>query len=189
MDPYDYHNSVGFVVNNTAKMFVKALDSELRKAIGVTFSQWKILVMLSIKDGTTQKEIANGLGLEGATLIPILDKMEKDGLVIRKVDLADRRNNRVYRTDKAESMWPSMVDCALKIREISVRDIPLDHVNITLDSLQKIYSNLESHVNVNVNVNVNATEVSTPIPAATTTSVIPPNKITKTKATAGELMK
>ncbi len=171
MEPYDYQNSMGFIINSTAKMFVKALDSELRKSIGVTFSQWKILVMLSIKDGTTQKEIANGLGLEGATLIPILDKMEKDGLVVRKVDLADRRNNRIYRTDKAENLWPAMVDCALKMREISVRDIPSTHVTITRDSLQKIYRNLETHVNV-------TDESSTPAAA----SIIPPNKITSTNA-------
>jgi len=181
MEPYDYQNSMGFIVNSTAKMFVKALDSELRKSIGVTFSQWKILVMLSIKDGTTQKEIANGLGLEGATLIPILDKMEKDGLVVRKVDLADRRNNRIYRTEKAENLWPAMVESALKMREISVRDIPSTHVTITRDSLQKIYRNLETHVNVNVNV---TDESSTP--AAPPASIIPPNKITSTNATNQE---
>jgi MarR family transcriptional regulator, transcriptional regulator for hemolysin len=178
MEPYDYQNSMGFIVNSTAKMFVKALDSELRKSIGVTFSQWKILVMLSIKDGTTQKEIANGLGLEGATLIPILDKMEKDGLVVRKVDLADRRNNRIYRTEKAENLWPAMVESALKMREISVRDIPSTHVTITRDSLQKIYRNLETHVNVNV-----TDESSTPAAAA---SILTPNKITSTNATNQE---
>jgi MarR family transcriptional regulator, transcriptional regulator for hemolysin len=178
MEPYDYQNSMGFIVNSTAKMFVKALDSELRKSIGVTFSQWKILVMLSIKDGTTQKEIANGLGLEGATLIPILDKMEKDGLVVRKVDLADRRNNRIYRTEKAENLWPAMVESALKMREISVRDIPSTHVTITRDSLQKIYRNLETHVNVNV-----TNESSTPAAAA---SILTPNKITSTNATNQE---
>lgn len=174
MEPYDYQSSMGFVINSTAKMFVKALDTELRKSVGLTFSQWKILVMLSLKDGTTQKEIAGGLGLEGATLIPILDKMEKDGLVVRKVDLADRRNNRIYRTDKAENLWPAMVDCALKIREISVRDIPSTHVTITRDSLQKIYRNLETHVNV----------ADEPTPAAA--SIIPPNKITSTNATNQE---
>jgi len=178
MEPYDYQNSMGFIVNSTAKMFVKALDSELRKSIGVTFSQWKILVMMSVKDGTTQKEIANGLGLEGATLIPILDKMEKDGLVVRKVDLADRRNNRIYRTEKAENLWPAMVESALKMREISVRDIPSTHVTITRDSLQKIYRNLETHVNVNV-----TNESSTPAAAA---SILTPNKITSTNATNQE---
>ena len=173
MDSYDYQNSLGFIINSSAKMFIKALDSELRKSVGITFSQWKILVMLSIKDGTTQKEIANGLGLEGATLIPIIDKMEKDGLVVRKVDLADRRNNRIYRTDKASELWTAMVDCALKIREISVRDIPSTDVTIMRDSLQKVYKNLETHVNV-TGEPTSATAAAPPI--------MSPNKINSTNS-------
>jgi MarR family transcriptional regulator for hemolysin len=176
MDSYYYQNSLCFIINSSAKMFIKALDSELRKSVGITFSQWKILVMLSIKDGTTQKEIANGLGLEGATLIPIIDKMEKDGLVVRKVDLADRRNNRIYRTDKASELWTAMVDCALKIREISVRDIPSTDVTIMRDSLQKVYKNLETHVNV----------TGEPTSAAAAPPIMSTNKITSTNSTNQE---
>ena len=44
--------------------------------------------MLVDQNGLTQKEIADRLGLEGATLIPIIDKMEKGKLVERKVDPA-----------------------------------------------------------------------------------------------------
>jgi MarR family transcriptional regulator, transcriptional regulator for hemolysin len=51
-----------------------------------------------IQDGLTQKEIADQLGLEALTLIPIIDKLESDGLLKRKVDQNDRRNNRIYRT-------------------------------------------------------------------------------------------
>ena len=94
---YDFGNSIGYIINRTAKGYVKALDSQLREKVGVTVGQWKVLVMLVDQNGLTQKEIADRLGLEGATLIPIIDKMEKDKLVIRKVDPADRRNNMIYR--------------------------------------------------------------------------------------------
>lgn len=174
MDSYDYQNSMGFIINSAAKMFVKALDSELRKKLGATFSQWKVLVMLSIKDGVTQTEIANGLGLEGATLIPILDKMEKDGLVVRKVDQADRRNNRIYHTQKAENMWVAMIDCALKIREISVKDIAPSNITVTRHSLEKIYKNLETHLD--------ASYSSSPAAA----SIIPPKDVTITNSTNQE---
>ena len=36
MQMYDFENSIGFIVNRTAKAFVKALDSELREKVGVT---------------------------------------------------------------------------------------------------------------------------------------------------------
>jgi hypothetical protein len=45
MQRYDFQNSIGFIVNQTAKGFVKALDLELRQKVGVTVSQWKVMVI------------------------------------------------------------------------------------------------------------------------------------------------
>ena len=79
MQKYDFENNIGFIVNRAAKAFVKALDTDLRENVGVTFGQWKVIVMLANQNGLTQKEIADKLGLEGPTLIPIIDKMERKG--------------------------------------------------------------------------------------------------------------
>ena len=148
MQKYDFESSIGFIINRTAKAFVKALDSELRKKVGLTFGQWKVMVMLVNQNGLTQKEIANRLGLEGPTLIPILDKMEKDGLVVRKVDPSDRRNNRIYRTEKADALWDKTIKCALRIREVSAKDIPDENMNIIRNVLEKIRQNLSLEFNV-----------------------------------------
>ena len=93
--------------------FRKALDLELRRKTGVTFGQWKILTMLSRQDGLTQKEIAERLEVEGPTLIPIIDKLEKEGLVTRKVDRVDRRINRISLTTKTDATWNSLVSCSI----------------------------------------------------------------------------
>ena len=154
MQSYDFRNSIGFIINLTAKAFIKALDSELREKVGITFGQWKVAVILSTRDGMTQKEIASRLGLEAATLIPIIDKMEKDGLVVRQVDKADRRNNRIYRTEKVDDLWDQMIECALKIRKISVKDISEDHITIMRDSLEKIFENLNIHFNISYDTTV-----------------------------------
>jgi MarR family transcriptional regulator, transcriptional regulator for hemolysin len=152
MQEYDFQNSIGFIVNKTAKAFVKALDSELREKVGVTVGQWKVLVMLVDQDGLTQKEIAIRLGLEGPTLIPIIDKMEKDNLVIRKVDPLDRRNNRIYRTDRAVKLWNEMINCALKIRQVSLGNIPRDDIDIAKNVLENIYQNLRRRFDVDCTV-------------------------------------
>src|ERR687885_2593209 len=123
MQEYDFENSIGFVVNRTARSFVKALDLELHDKVGVTVGQWKVIVMLVKQNGLTQKETADKLGLEGPTLIPIIDKMEKEGLVIRKVDTDDRRNNRICRTDKADALWDRMMECASKVKQVAITDI------------------------------------------------------------------
>lgn len=148
MQSYDFQNNIGFIVNRTAKAFVKALDSELREKVGVTIGQWKVMVMLVNQNGITQKDIADRLWLESPTLIPILDKMEKDGLLVRKVDSVDRRINRIYRTEKADKLWDKMIECAFKIRHVSVQDIPEEHINITRNVLEKIWQNLRLEFDV-----------------------------------------
>jgi MarR family transcriptional regulator, transcriptional regulator for hemolysin len=164
MQKYNFENNIGFVVNRTAKAFVKALDSKLREKVGVTFGQWKVMVMLVNQDGLSQTEIADRLGLEGPTLIPIIDKMEKEGLVIRKVDLSDRRNNRIYRTEKADALWDNMIKCALEIRQVSVKDIPEENINIMRNVLEKIWQNLrlefDLHCSIAANTISNASSTS-----------------------------
>ena len=142
MTKYDFENSVGFIVNNTAKSFQRSLDIELRRNAGVTLSQWRVVGALVLQPGLTQKEIADKMGIEGATLVPVIDKMEKDGLLKRKPDLTDRRANRIYLTSKADSLWESMTECALKIRRSSTKNISDDDIKITLDTLRKISKNL-----------------------------------------------
>jgi|SRR5579864_7057571 len=142
MAKYDFESSVGFVVNTTAKAFQKALDAELRKNVGVSISQWRVISTLVRQSGITQKEIADRVGIEGSTLVPIIDKMEKDGFVKRKLDGEDRRINRIYLTPKADDLWNSMIDCALKIRKLSTKEISEEEIKTTLDVLRKISKNL-----------------------------------------------
>jgi MarR family transcriptional regulator for hemolysin len=142
MTQYDFENSVGFVVNTTAKYFQRSFDLELRRNVGVTLSQWRVVGTLVLQPGLTQKEIADKMGIEGATLVPVIDKMEKDGLLKRKPDLTDRRVNRIYLTSKTDSLWTSMTECALKIRKSSIKNISENDIQITLDTLHKMSKNL-----------------------------------------------
>jgi len=148
MIKYDFETSAGFIVNATAKTFQKVLDSELRKNVGVTISQWRVVAALVLYPGLTQKEIADKVGIEGATLVPVIDKMENEGLLKRRTDSKDRRVNRIYLTPKADSLWNSMMECALRIRKISTRDIPEDQLKTTLETLRKISQNLVNHFDV-----------------------------------------
>ncbi len=143
MTKYDFENSVGFIVNNTAKAFQKALDAELRKNVGVTIGQWRVIGTLRKQPGLTQKEIADRVGIEGSTLVPIIDKMENDGFVKRKLDDGDRRINRIYLTNKAAELWNSMIECALRIRKLSAKEISEEQIKTTLEVLRKISKNLE----------------------------------------------
>lgn len=148
MAKYDFETSVGFVVNSTAKSFQKVLDIGLRKKVGVTISQWRIVVTLIQHPGLTQKEIADRVSVEGATLVPMIDKMEEEGLLKRKPDSKDRRVNRIYLTPKADSLWNSMLECAVHIRKTSTKDVSEGDLATTLETLRKISKNLSGYFEI-----------------------------------------
>jgi MarR family transcriptional regulator, transcriptional regulator for hemolysin len=150
MDKFDFENSIGFIINRTAKALIHIFDQELRNKFGITFGQWKIIIILKNNDdGLSQKEIADKLGLEGPTIIPIIDKLEKDGFVNRMVDKNDRRNNQIFLTEKTISLLDSIINYALKIKEISTRNIAEQDISITKHTLEKMWQNIQNEFNLN----------------------------------------
>jgi hypothetical protein len=87
--------------------------------------------------------------VEAPTLIPIIDKMEKEGLVERKTYQEDRRINRIYLTSKTENLCDPMIECALRISNVSTKDVPEEHLQIMKDVLGKISDNLMLRYKVN----------------------------------------
>jgi MarR family transcriptional regulator for hemolysin len=151
MNIFDFENSIGFIVNRTAKALIYVFDQELRKKIGITFGQWKIIVILANNnDGLSQKEIANKLGLDGPTIIPIIDKLEKDEFVKRIVDMNDRRNNQVFLTEKTTGLLDSIINCVLKIKEISMMGISKQDISITKQTLEKMRCSIQNEFNLNL---------------------------------------
>jgi MarR family transcriptional regulator, transcriptional regulator for hemolysin len=73
--------------------------------------------------------------------------------VVRKVDASDRRNNRIYRTEKADELWDKMVKCAAKIRQVSLKDIPKENIYITKNVLENVYQNLRNQFDVASSLN------------------------------------
>lgn len=150
MNKFDFENSIGFIINRTAKALIHAFDQELRNEFGITFGQWKIIIILANNDDSlSQKEIADKLGLEGPTIIPIIDKLEKDGFVKRIVDKNDRRNNRIFLTEKSISSLDLIISHGLKIKEISVRNISEQDLSITKHTLEKMWQNIQNEFNLN----------------------------------------
>jgi MarR family transcriptional regulator for hemolysin len=154
LQKFDFENSIGFIINRTGKVLIQAFDQELRKNVGITFGQWKVIITLvNNGDSLAQKEIADKLGLEGPTLIPIIDKLEKDGFVIRKVDDNDRRNNRILLTEKTKNDLDLVINCGFKIKKIFTKDIPEENISITKSTLEKMWQNVQDEFNFCATVN------------------------------------
>lgn len=142
MKKFDYENSFGFVIHSASKMMQKAFDLELRNKTGINLVQSKVIFALNMQSGPTQRELADKIGVESPTLVPIIDKMEQDGYVKRKLDSKDRRIKRIYSTAKADSMWDSMMECAAQIRKTAIRDLSESEIKSALGVVKKMTENL-----------------------------------------------
>ena len=144
MKKIDLENAIGLIIKIASKSIEKTLDMELRKRCGLSSGQWKVIGALALHDGLSQKDLAEMVFVEGPTLVPILDRMEKDGFVQRRVDKQDRRNNLIFLTKKSELLVDSIIDCILHVRKVITKDIPAKQLEITKNVLRKITENSDA---------------------------------------------
>ncbi len=82
-----------------ARRWRRALDARLAEA-GLSDATWVPLVHLQESgDGITQKELAALVGIDGSSLVRLLDILCRQGLVERRVDASDGRARLVHLTE------------------------------------------------------------------------------------------
>lgn len=72
--------------------------------LGVTYPQYLVLMVLWEQDSQPVNDIARKLMLETNTVTPLLQRMEKQGIVVRQRDKDDKRKQIVTLTEKGREM-------------------------------------------------------------------------------------
>ena len=134
------------MLKTSAKAWEKAADIELRERFGLIGAQWKIIVILSVKEGITQKHIADMAFVEAPTLVPIIDKMEKGNYITRQSDPKDRRNNLIFMTKKSKKIVDPIIDCIVEIRNMGLAKISKKDMEIAKKVLEQITANTEGFI-------------------------------------------
>lgn len=101
----EFHNkdSSLFLLFKVQKLlFTKS--SEILEKINIYPGQPPLLLVLYHNSGITQKELAKKLNVTPPTIAVMLRRMEKHGLVEKKLDEKDRRVYRVYLSERGKRM-------------------------------------------------------------------------------------
>ena len=107
---------VGMTIARTARMWRNKLDERL-SPLGLTQARWLVLMHLSRMGGEApQKELAISVGVEGPTLVRVLDGLERLGLVQRVGVEGDRRARRVCLTPKADNVISDIMRIGANLR-------------------------------------------------------------------------
>jgi MarR family transcriptional regulator for hemolysin len=123
-DETDQREQFGFRLGRLTRLWRSRFDEKM-KPHGLTQARWVVMVHLRRGgDGFQQKALANFIGIEGPTLVHILDNLEKQLLIERRQDKADRRGKTVHLTDEGWRMVDVFDGVAAEIRQQHLADIP-----------------------------------------------------------------
>ena len=136
-------NQVCFRLYTAARLVMQAYTPILT-ALGITYPQYLVLMVLWEKDCQPVNDIAHRLHLETNTVTPLLQRMEKMGIVARRKGEQDKRQQIVSLTQKGRELEeeafaqvPASIDelmslCPLKIEDYQRLAQDLDSIIETL---------------------------------------------------------
>ena len=96
-------NQICFRLYAAARLVTQAY-TPLLNTMGITYPQYLVLMVLWEKDSQPVNDIAHRLLLETNTITPLLQRMEKLGIVVRKKGEQDKRQQIVSLTEKGRRM-------------------------------------------------------------------------------------
>lgn len=133
-------NQICFRLYTAARLITQAYTPMLTE-LGITYPQYLVLMVLWEKDEQPVNDIAHRLLLETNTVTPLLQRMEKLGIVSRKKGDQDKRQQIVSLTKKGQEM-----------EELAFAKIPagmgerLAECPLDLEDYQKLSERLDSIV-------------------------------------------
>jgi len=126
------------VVVLTGKAIREYFGGALAEA-GASLATWVVLYGIERGGWGNQRHLAKDLRIEGATLTRHLERMERDGLIVRTRDPDDRRQMRVELTPKGHEMFHRLKIVAQRTGRRAMDGVSADeqaHLRRVLDRIR-----------------------------------------------------
>jgi|TARA_R110002033_G_scaffold36779_4_gene75472 DNA-binding MarR family transcriptional regulator len=137
--PMLLENQFCFAVYSTSLAIVQ-LYKPLLDSIGLTYTQYLVMLVLWEQDGLSLKTLASKLGQQSGALTPVIKRLETDGLLKRIREPKDERVLCMQLTEKGYLLQPRaqqiheciVEQCGIDIAELSDLKQRLDQFRLKL---------------------------------------------------------
>jgi len=127
-------------VHNSARIWRLALDKRL-KHLGIGQSGWMTIAMVAkAAEPLSQRALADLVGVEGPSMVSMLDRLEREGFVERVASATDRRVKLVQLTDAGRKVFDEVRKVGAEFRAFLLDGIDQDELaaaTILLETLRK----------------------------------------------------
>jgi MarR family transcriptional regulator for hemolysin len=138
LDPYE---SLGFHCGLTFKAFISSMEKRLR-GTGVSPAQFLALAHLVALGPLSQTELVDRLSITKATGVRLIDRMERDGWVVREADPEDGRIKRVAPTQGAMEVWEKVSQAGRELLEQAYRGVHPAEIETVKRVLERVRRNI-----------------------------------------------
>ncbi|HEV2675006.1 MAG TPA: MarR family transcriptional regulator [Aliidongia sp.] len=131
---------IGVELVQLGRRWRRVLDDELA-GYGLTDATWRPLFHLGrLGDGIRQTELADAMGIQGPSLVRLLDNLERDGLIARSEDQGDRRAKVLTMTEAGRQTFAKVLAVTERVADRLFQDAE----TADLAALQRLFGQLGS---------------------------------------------
>ena len=144
-EEFKLDNQLCFRLYTASRLLTQAYHPLLSEH-GLTYPQYLVLLVLWEKDARPVNDIAKRLYLETNTVTPLLQRMEKEGILTRKKGEKDARQMIVSLTRKGRDLQKKLTDVPKTVGDAVICDsVTPDSAPDLFRMLDDIISKLNSH--------------------------------------------
>ncbi|MGH2887677.1 MAG: MarR family winged helix-turn-helix transcriptional regulator [Solirubrobacteraceae bacterium] len=129
---------IGLRLTRTSRAVTQAFERAMAQA-GGSVSTWQVLLLVRSANWDTQSEMAEQLGITGATLTHHLNALERKALVRRWREDNNRRVQRVELTDEGLELFNRLRAVAVrhdKLLRSQLSDAEVEQLGVLLERLE-----------------------------------------------------
>ncbi|WP_350431578.1 MarR family transcriptional regulator [Shewanella sp. H8] len=141
--PMLLENQLCFAVYSTS-LAISQLYKPLLDSIGLTYTQYLVMLVLWEQDGLSLKTLASKLGQQSGALTPVIKRLESDGLLKRIRAPKDERVLCMQLTDKGHQLESR----AIQIHDCIIQQCGIDQCELSAlkQQLDQFRRKLPTHI-------------------------------------------
>lgn len=132
-----------FLLMRMQSLFHKRLLKDLEPT-ELSTGQPKVLAFLRSHEGLSQKEIARACQLEPGSVTVLLKRMEKQGIVERRVREGDQKSRYIFLTDRGRELAGTSVESFYRTEELAFSGFTEEEKTRLMAYCERIIDNLEN---------------------------------------------
>ena len=114
--------NIGYMFTDISRLMRRRFDERSRD-LGVTSSQWRVLMCVNRNPGINQGALAELLEVEPITTCRMVDRLEQAELIERRRDPNDRRAWQLFLTEAAMPLLDGLKSCGAHLTETALAGI------------------------------------------------------------------